>query len=156
MKALNSEIRFNRIIYFWLCYTGVIALIGISIYLNFRKIPELAQERNQASATEINIFLVETNRLDDYVRRLKVSGQSSADDLLDIFGFINQLRSHYDKPLFQSVLKSYEALIGDLSVSQNVQDDELKQLMVKYDQLLEEKKQLEQKYMELKQQQVSQ
>lgn len=155
MKALNSEIRSNRILYFWLCYAGVITLIGIFIYLNVRKIPELTQERNQASAAEINIFLVETNRLDDYVRRLKVSGQSSADDLLDIFGFINQLRSHYDKPLFRAVLKSYEALIGDLSVSQNVQDDELKQLMVKYDQLMEEKKQLEQKYMELKQQQVA-
>lgn len=155
MKALNSEIRYNRILYFWLCYAGVITLIGIFIYLNVRKIPELTQERNQASAAEINIFLVETNRLDDYVRRLKVSGQSSADDLLDIFGFINQLRSHYDKPLFRAVLKSYEALIGDLSVSQNVQDDELKQLMVKYDQLMEEKKQLEQKYMELKQQQVA-
>jgi hypothetical protein len=155
MKALNSEIRSNRILYFWLCYAGVITLIGIFIYLNVRKIPELTQERNQASAAEINIFLVETNRLDDYVRRLKVSGQSSADDLLDIFGFINQLRSHYDKPLFRSVLKSYEALITDLGVAQNSQDEELTQLIIKHNQLVEEKKQLDQKLQEL-QQRVSQ
>lgn len=151
MKALNSEIRYNRILYFWLCYAGVIALIGISIYLNVRKIPELAQERNQASATEINIFLVETNRLDDYVRRLKVSEQSSADELLAIFSLINQLRNHYDKPLFRAVLKSYEALVTDLGVAQNGQDDELTQLTLKYNQLMEEKKQLDQKLQELQQ-----
>jgi hypothetical protein len=151
MKALNSEIRYNRILNFWLCYAGVIALIGIAIYLNFRKIPELANERSQASAAEITAFLTETNRLDDYVRRLKVSGQSTANELITIFGFINQLRSHYDKPLFRSVLKSYEALVTDLGGSQNAQDGELNQLILKYNQLMEEKKQLDEKLQELQQ-----
>jgi hypothetical protein len=151
MKALNSEIRYNRIISFWLCYAGVIALIGIAIYLNFRKIPELANERSQASAAEITTFLMETNRLDGYLGRLKVSGQSNPNELITIFGFINQLRSHYDKPLFLSVLKSYEALVTDLGGSQNGQDEELNQLITKYNQLMEEKTQLDQKLQELQQ-----
>ncbi len=151
MKALNSEIRYNRILYFWLCYAGVITLIGVSIYLNFRKIPALANERNQASATEINNFLMETNRLDDYVRRLKVSKQSAANELITIFGFINQLKNHYDKPLFRAVLKSYETLVTDLGAAQNSQDEELTQLTIKYNQLADEKKQLDQKLQELQQ-----
>jgi hypothetical protein len=80
-----------------------------------------------------------------------VSGQSTANELITIFGFINQLRSHYDKPLFRAVLKSYEALVTDLGGSQNGQDEEMNQLITKYNQLMEEKAQLDQKLQELQQ-----
>ncbi|WP_428658438.1 hypothetical protein [Runella sp.] len=156
MKSLNSEIRSSRILYFWVCYAGVVALLGISIYLNLRKIPELALERNQSTETEIKNFLVETGRLDDYIRGLTKSQNLSAGQLQTIFGFITQLQLHYNKPLFSAVLKSYEAFVKDLGNARTIQDDEWKQLTAKYSQLVQEKQQLDLQLQQLQQQRAQQ
>ena len=150
MKALNNEIRNSRILYFWACYAGVVVLLGISIYLNLSKIPELANERNRSTEMEITKFLVEIRNLDDYVKRLS-SKNPSAGQLQTIFGFISQLKASYNKPIFQAVLKSYEVLLGDLGNTANIQDDELKQLTDKYNQLAQQKQELERKLQQLKQ-----
>lgn len=152
MQALNHQIRKNSIIYFCVCYTGMVVLLAGILYLNLRKIPELARERNQSTAVEIKNFLLETNRLDDYVRVLTKTPQPSASQLQKIFEFVTQLQAHYDKPIFQSVLKSYGAFVSDLGSARSIQDPEYAQLISKYNQLVEEKKQLDQQLDQLLQQ----
>jgi len=152
MKALNSELRRSRILYFWACYAGVVVLLGISIYLNLRKIPELALQRNQSTETEIKGFLIETDRLDDYIEVLTKTKPFSARQLQTVFGFIVRLQQRYDKPLFRSVLKSYEAYLTDLGNARLIQDDEWKQLTDKYGQLAQEKQGLELRLQQLQQQ----
>jgi flagellar biosynthesis chaperone FliJ len=156
MKAINSEIRSTRILYFWLSYAGVVALLGISLYLNLRKIPELALERNQSTAAEINHFLAETDRLDEHIKALSKQKKSTATDLQTIFGFIGNLQLRYDKPFFRSVMKAYEVYVSELGTSRSLQDEEWTQLVIKYNQLMEEKKQLEQQLQELQKQRLGQ
>lgn len=152
MKSLNREIRNSRILYFCVCYAGVVVLLGISIYLNLRKVPELALERNQSTEVEIKNFLVETGRLDDYIRGMTKAPVLAAGQLQTVFGFITQLQLHYNKPLFQSVLKSYEAFVTDLGNARAIQDDEWNRLTSKYSQLVQEKQQLDLQLQQLQQQ----
>ncbi|MFN8344202.1 MAG: hypothetical protein U0X91_04325 [Spirosomataceae bacterium] len=156
MKALNSEIRTTRILCFWLSYAGVVALLGISLYLNLRKIPALALERNQSTAAEITDFLAETDRLDEHIKALSKQKKSTVTDLQTIFGFISNLKIRYDKPFFQSVMKAYEVYVGEWGTSKNLQDEEWTQLDMKYKQLVEEKKQLEQQLQDLQRQRLGQ
>ncbi|MDF7820373.1 hypothetical protein P1X15_22315 [Runella sp. MFBS21] len=155
MKAINDDMRSTRIINFGLCYAGLVVLFLISLYLNFRKIPEIASEMNRTTAAEMQGFLQETTRLDDYVRILTKPQQYSPAQYQKVFGFINQLKIYYNKPLFLAVLKSYEAFVGDLGNARNIQDDEWAQLATKYNQLLEERKQLEQQLSDLQKQRTT-
>ncbi|MEZ4905216.1 MAG: hypothetical protein R2822_27425 [Spirosomataceae bacterium] len=152
MEALNQDLRKTAIIHFYISYAALLVLLGVALYLNFRKIPELALERNQSTATEINNFLLETTRLDDYVRVLTKTPKPSANQLQTIFGFITQLQARYNKPIFGAVLKSYEAFVGDLGNARNLQDEEWTKSVIKHNQLIEEKKQLEAQLQQLLQQ----
>ncbi len=80
------------------------------------------------------------------------SSQPVGSQLQTIFGFITQLQLHYNKPLFKSVLKSYEAFVTDLGNARTIQDDEWKQLTSKYNQLVQEKQQLDLQLQQIQQQ----
>ena len=139
MKPLNQEERNLHIRRFWLTYLSLCLLMVGVLWLSVKIIPDIAQSRQTLAASEVKGFLAETDQTDKMVQNLETQPTLSDVALKPFYDKTAQVKTAYPKPVFSSIINSYELVVNELDNAKDKGGTDLQELYVKKQKLLTDK-----------------
>lgn len=139
MKPLNQDDRNTRIKRFWLTYFSLCLLIIGVLWLSVKIIPDIAQSRQTLAASEVKGFLAETDQTDKMVQNLETQPTLSDAALKPFYDKTAQVKTAYPKPVFSSIVNSYELVVNELDNAKDKGGTDLQELYIKKQKLLTDK-----------------